>query len=182
MEGYAVLGNPRGRRKHRKARRKGSRRRTRARVHNPRRRHRRRQYFHNPRAMRFFGVDVGAAAMVAAGAVGTGVVSGLIANVVPVEQLKSGPGRIALKAGTVALIGFGVGKVLKQRRMGELLALGGAVSVLLDVYKMLQAQVPMLPSVGEYNEVLEDYVPEVSGIGDVAAIPSPMSQAIGRPW
>lgn len=187
MEGYALL-NPRGRRRRKaKVRRARPRRRARARVRvyvNPRKRSRRRRraYFHNPRSLKFFGVDVGAAAMVAAGAVGTGVLSNVISGLVPVEQLKSGPGRLVLKAGTVALIGFGVGNVLKQRRMGELLALGGAVSVLLDVYKMAQSALPMLPAVGEYSEVLEDYIPEVQGIGDAGAIPSPMAQAIGSPW
>lgn len=176
---YEVL-NPRRRRRSRKARARkhGAKRRHRSAtitIRNPRRRHRRSHRMHNPRAMRFFGIDVGEGLLIGAGAIGTGVVTNLAAGFIPVPQLTTGPGRMLLKAAVPVTLGL----IGRRNRMLQLLAMGGVVSIVIDAYKMVQAQVPALPGVGDYSEVLQDYVPEVSGIG---AVTHPMAAVYGSPF
>jgi hypothetical protein len=178
MSVFRVL-NPRGGRKRRRknrrharahSSRKHNRRRRRANPFASRRHTRRRR--RNPqllggRAFKLFGVDLGAAGLVFGGGLATGVIAQQASNMIPWAPIKTPAGRLATKAAvTFALAMFG-GKML-GRRVGELVALGGGVAVLMDGYKMIQASVPMLPSVGDYNEALEDYVPEagMSGVGD----------------
>lgn len=174
---YMVLANPRGRRRRKSS---SKRRRPRARVNAHRRRrrnpgmyliNRRRRRRRNPRlglpklmsGGKLFGLDLMAAAIVTGGAIGTGALTGVAVNLIPFEPIKSGVGRLGAKAGVAVIVAMLAGKVL-GRKTGELIALGAGVSIALDGYRMLREAVPALPELGDYNEVLSDYVTEVPSL------------------
>jgi len=90
------------------------------------------------RDMKLFGIDVGAAAIGAAGVVGSEIATGFVASAVPVDALKTGYGRLALKAATVIGLGYGA-RVLLGARISSLVVMGGAIGVALDAWNTLAA-------------------------------------------
>lgn len=202
MASYMVV-NPRRRRRRAKARRTSASavrtRRRRSGRSNPglymlnarRRRRRSPGYRRNPRAFKLLGIDLGAGALVATGFIGNGILSGLASSMIPVPMLQEGPGRLLVKAGlsipAAWLSRFVVGPAGMQ-----LVAAGAIAGVLVDAYKMAQAQFPVLPGLGEYNELVEGYVdtPGVQGLagasddynGAVGALPGMERQVYVAPW
>jgi hypothetical protein len=102
------------------------------------------------------GIPLGEAASVTLGAVGTDILSGFVAKFVPLPAgMDPRISRVAVKAITVAAGSMLAGKMLGSR-MARAFALGGGVSILLDVYAGWVK--PMVPG-------LSDYVPERLGMG-----------------
>lgn len=175
--------NPRRRRRggrrrkstHRRAR-ATRRRRVRAFAINPRRRRRsgrrrahrrhRRHVSRNPRLGSLFGVNVGTAVGTGVGIIGANLATAAVLNNVPgiPDALKSGPGRIAAKAGIGIAAGLAVKKLLKQQSLGNGIMAGGVIAALLDIYALYVQ--PSLPA------TLKDYeyggmgVYALSGVGD----------------
>ena len=124
------------------------------------------------RGLKLFGVDFGQGFLVGVGALGVSLASNT-ADMIPFPQVKSGWGRLAYKTALVPLVG-GVASAAMGRSAGQLIAWGGVASVVTDLYKMVQAQVTGLPALGDYNEVLRDYVvagPRLNGIAEEVATP-----------
>jgi hypothetical protein len=128
---------------------------------NPRRRRHagRRRRHRNPALFRggsVLGIPLGEAASITLGAVGTDVLSGFVAKFVPMPaSLDARIARVGVKAITVAAGSMLAGKMLGSK-MARAFALGGGVSILLDVYNGWVK--PMVPG-------LSDYVPERLGMG-----------------
>jgi hypothetical protein len=169
---YAIL-NPRSRRRHRRRRRARPRARRhvvrrRRRRHNPylmnarrrsrrgRRRvgrrvtRRRRNPSHALGGFKVAGIDLGAAALIAAGAIGSELATGVVASqaFIP-EQVKTGVGRMALKAG----VGIGAGMLARRfvgPRVGNLLMLGVGAGLVIDVYRTYVA--PNVPGLSDYDQ------------------------------
>ena len=161
-----LIDNPRRKRARRRKARTTRARATRRRRRNPgyfmnaRRRPRRRRR-RNPgfnlggfKLPKLMGLDLGQAASIVGGIAGTNFLTNLAAPLVPVPQLQSGPGRIALKAGVViaslAVLNAMLGA--KGRPITAALCAGGAASILADVYtQFIQPAMPGLPSLSDYE-------------------------------
>lgn len=101
-------------------------------------------------------MDLGAAALIAAGVVGSEVATGFVSAqpFVP-EGLKTGPARIGLKAA----VGIGTPMLLRRfigPRVANLLMLGAGVGLIVDVYRTFV--VPNVPGLSDYDE-LSAYTP-----------------------
>lgn len=153
-------------------------RRRRAYAHNPSRR--RRAYRRNPSraaGMAFVSplklpklgqLDLGFAAFAGAGLIGHGMATNLVAQHVPVEQLKSGPGKFGLGVG-VGAIGSWVAWKFLPRNVAVPLIAGMSASVAAQAFNTFVAShLPQLPVSGyesmELLSGLEDADDELGGV------------------
>lgn len=121
----------------------------------PRRRVARRR---NPRMFggKVFGLDLGQALGIAGGIVGTNVLTGYAATMVP-PQFATGPARLLLKGG-VAVVGSMIGRQF-NRQIGNAIAVGGATAVILDVLNTYVLPALPLPAPGA-TEGVSGWLPE----------------------
>jgi len=188
MAGEFAVINPRRRRRKKATthrRRKASRRRRRVAV-NPVRRLRRRHVSrrrHNPRRRRhyarrhnpaIFGINIVQIGSIAGGFVGTEILAGYLSGMLPAAW-KTDPNLVRI--GCKAAVGVGAPLLLKRflpRGVGNALAVGGGVAVLVDIFNtFVKPNIPGLP-LGEYDPgYIEGYeAPELmesslSGSGSV---------------
>lgn len=120
-------------------------------AHNPSKHHKgKRRRYHNPalfgRTLALpGGIDLMAAGIGAIGAIGIGFATDALAKALPVEQLKSGFGRWALRAGTI-LGGGLVGAMFLPRPLIRSAMTGAATVLVIDGVRLL---VPDLPGIGD---------------------------------
>lgn len=124
------------------------------------------------RGGKVLGIPLGEAFSVTAGAIGTDVLTGYVAKIIPMPI--GGPvGQLLTKALTVA-----GGSMLVRRfagpRMGNAFALGGGVSLLMDVFDTYVK--PRIPGLAEYETErlsVGTYEPEFSlnGLGAFTGSP-----------
>jgi len=193
MAGEFAIINPRRRRHRRKRAKVSSRRRSRRRRVanvNPRRRRRayarrhvRRRRRHNPRGVGG-GVmgNVTRGMTIGVGAVATNVATGFISQFLP-DNLKTGPGYLAVKAG-VGLIALPMALrfIPGGRRFAGPVAVGAGVVILLDIVKTYLAPLaPQIPGLADYETgALSDYQTGLlSGYGDAATNESIVAAATG---
>jgi hypothetical protein len=160
MAGEFAVINPRRKRRKKATthrRRKASRRRRRVAVnpihrlrrrrHNPRRRHYARR--HNPAV---FGVNIVKIGSIAGGFVGTEILAGYLAGMLPAAWKTDAN---MVRIGCKAAVGVGAPLLLKRflpRGVGSALAIGGGVAVLVDVFNTyVKPNIPGLP-LGEYDQ------------------------------
>jgi len=177
---FAVINPRRRRRKKVRTRRKVSRRRRRvsvnpihrrrrhvARRHNPRR-HRRYARRHNPAV---FGINIVKIGSIAGGFVGTEILAGYLAGMLPAAWKTDAN---MVRIGCKAAVGVGAPLLLRRflpRGVGNALAVGGGVAVLVDVFNTyVKPNIPGLP-LGEYElagyEAPAELGPGLSGSGSV---------------
>jgi hypothetical protein len=97
------------------------------------------------------GLDVGAAALIAAGTIGSELATGFVSQqgFIP-EQLKSGPGRMALKAGVALGLPMALRPMLGSR-VSNLLLIGGGVGLIIDAARTWV--LPNVPGLSDYDEL-----------------------------
>lgn len=192
-----LIDNPRRKRsRRRKAARTTRARATRRRRRNPgfvmnaRRRSGRRRRRRNPgfnlggfKLPKLMGLDLGQAASVIGGMAGTNFLTNMAAGFIPVPQLQTGAGRIALKTGVVigGLMVLNAMLGAKGRPITAALGAGGAASILGDVYtQFLQPAAPWLPSLSDYeatDQSLRGYEMLPGGMSGYRELPSGLSYA-----
>lgn len=179
MAGEVMLINPR-----RKHRRKKARRARRARTHhrrrrglfaaNPRRRHRRARgrrvrRHRNPRAMRFFGVDLGAVGLATSGYFVTRYATGGLLGMLPAEWRADPNTAPLVRIGMKAAVGVGLPMMLRPmigRSVSNWLAVGGGIAVLADLFETYVAQMIPLPLADYEQGMLTDYEQgQLTGLG-----------------
>jgi hypothetical protein len=110
---------------------------------------RRRHHVSNPRLGSFFGINIGQAAMVGAGFVGTNIASTQLLKVLPAEW-QAGQAAPLARAGSKLAVAVGGGMVLKmfkQHSLANAWTLGGGIAAVVDL-----ATSYLLPALG-----LSDY-------------------------
>jgi hypothetical protein len=149
-----VAVNPVHRRRHHVARRR----------HNPRRRHYARR--HNP-AM--FGINIVKIGSIAGGFVCTEILAGYLSGMLPAAWKTDAN---IVRIGCKAAVGVGAPLLLKRflpRGVGEALALGGGVAVLVDVFNTyVRPNIPGLPLAdyepGEISSYEQQFLPDTSSL------------------
>lgn len=170
MGEYMIM-NPRRRRRAGKKRASAKRRRsgkkratkrrsTSRRAANRRRRSSGRRAMGGLRLPNIAGLNMGSAVAGAIGVVAAEQLTVMASTYVPVDALKSGPGRIALKIGVAAAATM-LAKRFAGKALAAQLATGMGISVALDAYKLVAVGVPGLPQLGEVGEI----VPSLGYIG-----------------
>lgn len=90
----------------------------------------------------FLGLDLMSGVVGGVGAIGTGLLTNVVAGYVPVDQLKTGPGKLVLRAGVTAVASFAAKKALPSKFSNPLIA--GAL-VGLGIEALQQLVMPHLP-------------------------------------
>jgi hypothetical protein len=171
---FAVINPRRKRRKKATTRRRKTARRRRRVTVNPIRRRRRSNVArrrHNPRRRRYarrhnpavFGVNIVKIGSIAGGYVGTEILAGYLAGMLPASW-KTDPAMVRI--GCKAAVGVGAPLLLKRflpRGVGSALAIGGGVAVLVDLFNTyVKPRIPGLP-LGEYEHgMISGYEPDYS--------------------
>ena len=121
-----------------------------------------------------FGIDLMGGVFVAAGAIGSTVIPGLVRRVVP-QIPYTGLMAYVVRLGGTAATAFVVGKLSKERRAPQLVWAGGIALILVDVFRQHLAPRLGLSGLGQdgdfvLTEELEDAIPagDVAGYVDAA--------------
>lgn len=102
-----------------------------------------------------FGLDLVGGLVGGAGAVGSGMATNWAASMVPVEQLKSGPGKLALRAALTIAAAMLAKKALPPRISNPLIG-GAVVGLGIDVLQtFVLPNVPGMPALSGYEPIEE---------------------------
>lgn len=125
---------------------------------NPRRRRRNPRFLGGLRMPSFGGFDMGGAVTGAVGVVGSEQLTKMVAGFIPASVFQSGVGRLALKFG-VSVAAIGLTKRFMGGKVAANLAAGAGIGIALDAYRLVAANLPGAPGLGEI-------VPSLNGIGE----------------